>query len=655
MLTVNLRVVRTVTVTEKLAQRLPNPSGASWSALSVVLSKRVTPSLSDMRRQVSKAALNYAQNKSEVDGFSREEINRILVPDVQDWYDTDAFVATYRGLVEAPQSPVKYVRRVNSQSPHFPLQTWWNLHKEVCHKCSAHHFWHGDFESAAAHASTNDCSFIDTLAWLSGEWRIPFQSIPPAGERENYASLSYDPEAMQAEIERMIEWNVLVQGKPHLIHPAMGVVRNSDLHDACRILHAIGRPSPSENKKDIRQINEHISAVLSSNVTIPAHLGDLKRIKVRLCIDATALLNRFIKKWKFPYASIHDAVRLVKSKWFMSRTDLRKFFNQMLLHVEDWPMLGVRLPKDLEYLGKDLKEWVSMFAQFGGSPFPALANALVSAVSAILRSHGIPNVFITDDIFVCGATQEECQANLDKTIAIVQSLGWKLQFDKILPPAQQMPFVGILIDTVTQRLSIPQDKLDNYARTVRHIMEDNASGRLLARDLESLIGKLGWVSEVMIAGKARIRPLRDALPSNWYYSRNHQSAIKLSDAALEALQWWAQFFDKSAHHPFWVPFWTEEAPVHCRTFSDASGNIGFGLVVEGQVYQGLWSEDIADKSSGYKELIPVLLAVLVLTPKIRGKVVIVTTDNLGNVFAINKGICKSPESQALLQITQSPK
>ena len=191
----------------------------------------------------------------------------------------------------------------------------------------------------------------------------------------------------------MKEWSVIVPGKPHLIHPVMAVIRDSDLHDACRILQAISHPSPSEEKCDIQAINSHIATILSSDVSVPSHLGQLKPVKVRFCVDASVLLNPFIKKWRFPYASIHDAVSLLQKGWFMARIDLKRFFQQLPLHEQDWPMLGLRLPKDLRHLTEEVETWVSAFAHFGGSPFPAYANGIMSALSG-MTTYPIPRYAI---------------------------------------------------------------------------------------------------------------------------------------------------------------------------------------------------------------------------------------------------------------------
>lgn len=651
----NTRVLKKMPLSAKLAQRLPKPSPAVWSAFASVSASNLgrPVSLSSIRKQVNTAALNFAQHRKEVEGYSHEQLLKIFAPDALEWHDTEMFVSTYHQLVDAVDSPVQYTRAVNlgsSSLASFPLQEWWALHAPGCDRCTRHHHEHGTFEEAMAHNADNPCSFADILSWLSGEWRIPFASIPPPSGRDNYESLYFDPDAMQSEVDRMKEWRVIVPGKPHIVHPVMAVIRDSDLHDACRILEAIGHPSPSEAKEDIQAINAHIQSILTSGLEVPSHLGVLKPIKVRFCIDASILLNPFIKRWRFPYASVHDAVALLRQGWYMARIDLKRYFQQLPLHILDWPMLGIKLPRDLRDLCSEVETWVSAFAHFGGSPFPAYANAIMSATSAILRANGIENVFLTDDLFICGPSAEECQALLDKAVLILLRLGWKLQEDKITPPAQCMPFLGILIDTVQQRLSIPQDKLDNYLVSIRRLLADAAAGQLLAKDLESLVGKLSWVVEVMVAGKAHIWPLRQSLPHGWYHHRQLRATVTLGTAAKTALEWWAQYIEIALHHPLWVPFWTHQAPVHCRTFSDSSGDVGFGLTLEESVFQGLWDPAILDESSSYKELIPVLLAIYQLGPEAHGKIVVITTDNLGNVIAINKGSCKSPQAYKILSL-----
>jgi hypothetical protein len=607
--------------------------------------------LTEFRRKASQANLAYAKQRKDLDGFSEEEVLRALRPELFDWKDPGAYTFSYQEIVDGSNSAVQYTRQVNmskAKGP-FPLKEWVDLHRPVCQVCQDHWARHGGIEGFLRHNDRNQCPLADVLCWLSGEWRIPLASIPPKASLENYPSLYFDIPAITKEIQRMKEWGTIVRGEAHLVHPVMGVVKDSDVREVCRILSAIGRPSPSEDKKDVALINEHINQILEEGVPIPPHLGELKPIPVRLCVDCSKLLNDRVQDWKFSFAKVHDFVRLLGKGSWMARIDAQKYFNQLPLHPDDWGMLGIRLPKDLHYMEKDLEEWISAYAQFGGKPFPAYANAVMAAICFILRAHGIECVFMTDDIGICASSKEECEALLAKAVGIIRRLGVKIQDLKIIHPAQVMPFLGILIDTLNMRLSIPREKLESILRFIQHLLECHEGNTLLAKDLESLLGKLGWIVEVMIAGKAHLRALRKSLPSWWFHHRHVSATITLGEEAREDLHWWIAFIQQAADHPFWVPFWTHSSPTHCRVFSDASGEMGFGMALGKQVYQGLWSPEALPQSSGYKELIPVLLALQRLYPEASGKIVVVTTDNLGNVFAINKGICRSAESQIILE------
>jgi len=186
----------------------------------------------------------------------------------------------------------------------------------------------------------------------------------------------------------------------------------------------------------------------------------------------------------------------------MAKIDLDKYFNQLPLIPGDYFLLGACLG------GVD---YISAFAHFGGAPFPALGNAIMSAVSRILRDNGMPNAFLTDDLFLCGATQEECMDRLERAVVIITKLGLKLQRRKLTLPCQRITFLGVTIDSVQQRLSIPEDRLQQYAITTAAFQAAAVRGALWYKQLESLVGKLAWVSEVMLAGRARLHRIRSCL------------------------------------------------------------------------------------------------------------------------------------------------
>ena len=93
----------------------------------------------------------------------------------------------------------------------------------------------------------------------------------------------------------------------------------------------------------------------------------------------------------------------------------------------------------------------------------------------------------------------------------------------------------------------------------------------------------------------------------------------------------------------WAP-WGKEPPAHARTISDASYTGGFGIVFDGQVIQGRWTAERAyTPNIAVQELLPMLFALETIAPQAAGKILILSTDNAGNAFSLNKGTCRSPK------------
>lgn len=570
-----------------------------------------------------------------------------------DWWDWQGFVYVYHQLVDDPLEPVDYVRRVspfNYNKP-FSIPRWLAYHVKVCGGCKERLVQHGGFHGFMASIESCDCPFADVLVWLSGGWRIPLRSRPEPASKPNYPSLLWSPASMRPEVERMFEWGVLCPKVPSVINPAMAVIRDSELAEQCRILEIIGHPSPSTRKEDIDAINQHIRQLLAQGVEAPASVGILKEVKIRFCLDLSLFVNTRTKKWRFGYARVHDAVALSGPGSHLSKIDLQRYFHQLPLHPQDQDLLGVYIPGEIHPSDPPQPAgaaYSSAFAHFGGQDFPALANGVSAAASAILRQEGIPNAFMTDDFVISGQSYEECADRLDRAVRILQELGFRLNPDKVVPPSQQMVFLGVIIDTVAGRLSIPQEKLQHYSRKVATSLQAAEQGQLSVRELESLLGNLGWYCEVLVAGRARLHRIRKCIHAGGGYQPRPGTIVSLSQDAMADLRWWADLLQQEAIHPRSVPFWTSQPPVFCNVFSDAAGEVGYGLVVGDRVFQGLWRPEAIGESSCFKELVPVLLALQMLPPEASGRVVIINTDNLSNVLAINKGSCHSDQLYPVL-------
>ena len=566
------------------------------------------------------------------------------------FWDWEGFVRGYERVIASACTASTFLSEeldLSVTGGSFNLGAWWAAHQLLCPGCESL----GSLEHAIGYWRGMDmtarCPIERVLRWLAGRWVIPLRAWPaPRPFQKNHSSFTACPESLAEPLAKLAR--IIGPPKPgfpiRTYLPMLGIVRRDDLHGALKALERLGANygPPLHHKRDIGhvdRINRLIRATIAAQPAEAAAAG-LAPVDVRPCVDAR-LINDCTSPWPFHYASVHDAVAMLTRYAWMAKVDLKKAFFQIPVHPATARYFAMRF----EAAGVTV-DGVSESATFGGRNFPALCNALLSKARLILRSRGVPIVFLTDDIFLCGATEEECAANLKIVIKTMEELGFELNHAKTVRPTQRLTFLGITIDTVACRLSIEPYRLLGIAERVEECLERySASRRYSIKEWESLLGRLNWVAEVLIAGRPHLGRLWHAFPAL-------KAGYAPDDLTAAALRWWLSVLVKRAEaDDLWAPFWTAAVPITDYVFSDASGDIGFGAVFDGWVVQGRWSAATAASTAiGLKELLPVWFAVqhFAQQPEAHGKVLVIGTDNLSNVFAINRGRFRSPEHHALL-------
>ena len=93
-------------------------------------------------------------------------------------------------------------------------------------------------------------------------------------------------------------------------------------------------------------------------------------------------------------------------------------------------------------------------------------------------------------------------------------------------------------------------------------------------------------------------------------------------------------------------------PIH----TDASGETGFGFCTTGLHVSGCWRKALASvivNDMFIKELLPVTIAVLLLSPVFDDHIFCPAMDNSGAVFRLKCGSCKNPLGLMLMKVTST--
>lgn len=537
------------------------------------------------------------------------------------------------------------------------VQQWYLRHHSCCHVCQA---WNcsGSWAWAKEHNEENTCYISHILAFLWHGYVIPLKELPTEPiRRDNYDTIAMAPAAVAKEWSKMTDNSVMHrpgpgEPEPLFVSPLQAVVKQSDIEDAVAELLERQHPLPpavasldlqpdDEDGDRVIPLKEVKDAADQLNAALEAS-GSPMRVKVRLCIDCSVTINLFTTKLSMCYPPVDQLLSKLSKGGWLCKVDYRRCFFNIPLHRAMYTYMGARAP--------DGSIWVAHRVLFGITTGPHIASILTAETAWIisnrrLRSGArVPIEVYMDDNAITGCTEEECYEARELALDEAAFLGWPVAEDKLAEdkPAQRLAYRGVVFDTVAETLSIPPTKLQCTLRRIIDMQELASSGKVVSvRKIRSVLGRLGWISQVLPLGRLHTHELSLCAPG-WALNIHRR---KLTEPALSDLAWWRQTL-QDAVEDSGLAAWTSFAysPEVVRIISDASGTIGFGGFSDNIVVAGTWKpEKVTNDAPAiqWKEFVPVYLLLRELAPSLApGTSVLISTDNEPNAFDLNKACAR---------------
>ena len=207
------------------------------------------------------------------------------------------------------------------------------------------------------------------------------------------------------------------------------------------------------------------------------------------------------------YNTTDDAINILHMlgpNALMAKVDLKNAFRLCPVHPADWPLLGIHW-RNMYYINKCLP--------FGLRSAPFLFNMVADSIQWILHHHFyVTNSFhYLDDFFFAGPRHAAtCATSLSDMLHLCDVLGAPLKPEKIVTPTTCLTFLGIQLDTITQKATLPEDKLHNLLLELQATLTlSREQGSCTKRQLLSLIGKLSFATKVIPAGRIFLARLLD--------------------------------------------------------------------------------------------------------------------------------------------------
>lgn len=337
---------------------------------------------------------------------------------------------------------------------------------------------------------------------------------------------------------------------------------------------------------------------------------------------------------------------------YLSSTDAKSVFKQLPLATDQfkWVVMMCEHPCSGEKF-----YFCDKTVCFGSGTSCFLYMKLSNALAHIFRAYteeteGDINNFL-DDFQMCKADQEGCNNYLGIFVQICDKIGLPLSDDKTVFATQVAVFLGLLINTVTQTVSLPLDKIMRGQRELDII---SRSRKITVRDLQKLTGLLNFFCRAIVPGRAFTRRLYAKIGN----LKPHYHIRVNAEMRLD-LEVWSQFLTmseavsrpfldfRSLLHADRLDYYTDAALDGTRLgIGGRFGNSWFAGIhrfTDGERLQDLLTIQIA-------ELYSIFISLYMWMKHLKNRRVVIFTDNQSVMYMINKSTSSCPVCMIMIRL-----
>lgn len=342
--------------------------------------------------------------------------------------------------------------------------------------------------------------------------------------------------------------------------------------------------------------------------------------KDRPILDCSPL-NRHLECPHFKMEDMKTAIGLIKQGDWLTKVDIKDAYLHVPLHESAARHMGISMT--------DGTVWKFKAMPFGLNTAPLVFTRIMRTALKSLREKGICLVAYLDDILIVSKSKEEAIRHTNETTRWLERLGFIINYKKsMVHPTQALEFLGLLVCTKSMSLYVTPPKITKIQREAKQIL---SKGQWPAKKLAATIGLMNSVCKATSPGILMTRFLQANLTEALNTNNNNwkSTTVHLWETAKEELRWWKDDFKAFNGRPFKMP------TIECTIYTDASQS-GWGGVCGSDTVSGFWSETESSQSSNMRELRAIHKTVGALEKVIKGKKLLIRSDNMTAIANIAK-------------------
>ncbi|XP_077340446.1 uncharacterized protein LOC143984042 [Lithobates pipiens] len=343
--------------------------------------------------------------------------------------------------------------------------------------------------------------------------------------------------------------------------------------------------------------------------------------KFRLILNLKPL-NASVTYKRFRMESIFSVKALLPHNCFMVSLDLRDAY--LHIPIAEASQKFLRLAIDL---GGETIHFQFQALPFGLSSAPRIFTKVLAEAMAFLRLQGVCVIAYLDDLLLFAASPAQLVKDLNLTKRVLTDLGWLLNLEKSsLIPSQQISYLGFLLDSTLLRVFLPKEKVQKLDSAVASLQNNQL---VSIRVLMSVLGLLTSTLPAVQWAGLHFRPLQTFILGVWDHSQEALDTLVHIPLQVKRSLWWWRKVTNLSQGRLWL------IPVSRVVTTDASGK-GWGAHLGSLLAQGTWEDDELTRSSNWKELRAVGLALRFFKKELQGHHIQVRSDNSSVVAYLNK-------------------
>ena len=275
--------------------------------------------------------------------------------------------------------------------------------------------------------------------------------------------------------------------------------------------------------------------IVSALAAIDKPDGDIRLIH-DFSRPAGASVNDYATKDACRYTTLSDALDCCKPQSYLATLDIRWAYRSISIRPSERCLTGLQW-KFQSHRHRTFLADCSL--AFGSRKAQSIFNRVTQAIQRMMDRRGYQVKAYLDDFIVLADDEATCRARLITLVALLRSLGLRINWKKVLDPSTRVCHLGTEIDIVKGTLRLPQQ----ISQLKDLLLQSLHKPRFSKTQLQRIAGKLNSQACIHRWGKAYSALIYHGI----YLSKQLGHKYRFSKQMQKDFQWWIACLSNDLH------------------------------------------------------------------------------------------------------------